>query len=422
MHPFHIRHPDIYMRTAWLLCCAVGLTPAAWADPVSFSEALARAGSDAPAIAARQAAADSARLLVKPAGQLPDPQLALSIDNYPISGPDRFRLNRDEMTMLNVGVMQDMPSEASRRAREGLARAEVTASLAAIDITRLEAQLAAANAWLEAFYAERRVAILMSLAGDAAALEQATTASFSTGAGKPDAALSARLQSARLEDRISDAKFEAAAARVELERWIGPLGQDTLGPSPPDFAIDPAALRAHIEHHVEVAGSSASIARAQAEMEQARASREPDWSWSVMYGRRDPAFGDMLSFGLKFSLPLFQSDRQSPTIDARRADVRRAEADRETVLREHRAMLEAKLAEHDLLTRRLSRSREVVLPLAKERESVASAAHASGTLDLAELFAMRLEVKEVELERLDLERRLALVDVYLALEYGEAQS
>ena len=85
-------------------------------------------------------------------------------------------------------------------------------------------------------------------------------------------------------------------------------------------------------------------------------------------------------------------------------------------------MLEAKLAEHDLLTRRLSRSREVVLPLAKERESVASAAHASGTLDLAELFAMRLEVKEVELERLDLERRLALVDVYLALEYGEAQS
>ena len=262
----------------------------------------------------------------------------------------------------------------------------------------------------------------MSLAGDAAALEQATTASFSTGAGKPDAVLSARLQSARLEDRISDAKFEAAAARVELERWIGPLGQDTLGPSPPDFVIDPAALRAHIEHHVEVAGSSASIARAQAEMEQARASREPDLSWSVMYGRRDPAFGDMLSFGLKFSLPLFQSDRQSPTIDARRADVRRAEADRETVLREHRAMLEAKLAEHDLLTRRLSRSREVVLPLAKERESVASAAHASGTLDLAELFAMRLEVKEVELERLDLERRLALVDVYLALEYGEAQS
>ena len=62
------------------------------------------------------------------------------------------------------------------------------------------------------------------------------------------------------------------------------------------------------------------------------------------------------------------------------------------------------------------------LPLAKQQEAVASAAHAAGTLDLPTLFAMRLEAKEAELDRLDLERRLALVDAYLTLEYGEALS
>jgi cobalt-zinc-cadmium efflux system outer membrane protein len=410
------------MRTAWLLCCAVGMAPAAQADPISFHDAIFRAGREAPTVAAGQAAVDSARLLVRPAGQLPDPQLALDLEDVPISGADRFRLNRDEMTMLSVGVMQDVPSDASRRARLQAAQADVQVSGAALDISRLEARVATATAWLQAFYAEQRLDVLLTLAKDAATLEQAVTASLSVGAGEPDAALSARLQAARLQDRIADAHFDAAAARAELERWIGPLGPDRLGPAPPVFEIDAGALRAHLEHHVELSGSSAALARAEADIETARAGRDSDWSWSLMYGRRDPAFGDMLSLGVRFRLPLFQSDRQTPTIDARRADLKRVGSEREALLREHRAMLEARLAEHVQLSGRLTRARDVVLPLAREQEAVASAAHEAGTLDLTSLFAKRLEAKEAELERLNLESRLALVDAYLILEYGEALS
>lgn len=410
------------MRTAWLLCCAVGIAPAALADPTSFNDAIARAGRDSPSVAAGQAAVESARLLVKPSGQLPDPELAIDLQDFPISGADRFRLNRDEMTMLSVGITQDVPSDASRRARQQMAYADVRVSGAALDIFRLEARVAAASAWLQAFYAERRAEVLLTLANDAATFERAMIASLGAGAGQPDAALSARLQAARLQDRIADAQFEAAAARAELERWIGPLGPDRLGPTPPVFLIDAAALREHLEHHVELAGSSAVFAKAQAEIEQARAGREPDWSWSLSYGRRDPAFGDMISFGVRFKLPLFQSDRQAPVIDARRADLSRVGLERDALLREHRAMLEARLAEHDQLAGRLVRARDVVLPLARAQEALASASHEAGTLDLAGLFAARLEAKEAELDRLDVERRLALVDAYLTLEYGGAPS
>ena len=410
------------MRTAWLLCCAVGIAPAALADPTSFNDAIARAGRDSPSVAAGQAAVESARLLVKPSGQLPDPELAIDLQDFPISGADRFRLNRDEMTMLSVGITQDVPSDASRRARQQMAYADVRVSGAALDIFRLEARVAAASAWLQAFYAERRAEVLLTLANDAATFERAMIASLGAGAGQPDAALSARLQAARLQDRIADAQFEAAAARAELERWIGPLGPDRLGPTPPVFLIDAAALREHLEHHVELAGSSAVFAKAQAEIEQARAGREPDWSWSLSYGRRDPAFGDMISLGVRFKLPLFQSDRQAPVIDARRADLKRVGLERDALLREHRAMLEARLAEHDQLAGRLIRARDVVLPLARAQEALASASHEAGTLDLAGLFAARLEAKEAELDRLDVERRLALVDAYLTLEYGGAPS
>lgn len=407
------------MRGAWLACCVVGLAPAASADPVTFAAAIARAGDDGPSIAARKAAADAARLLITPAGQLPDPQISLGLQDAPISGPNRFRLDQDNFTMLNFGVMQEVPSGAKRRARTGVAEAETGVALADLAVSRVEARLAAASAWIDAYYATAREAALQKLVEDNAALSNALSASAAAGAAPADALLAARIEAARIADRAAEARFAASAARSELERWIGPIGADQVGPTAPAFQIDPEQLRDHLDHHVALSSASASIARARAEVELARAGAHPDWSWDVTYGRRDPMFGDYVSLGLKFSLPLFQSTRQSPTIDARRADVRRADAEYDARFREHTAMLEAKLVEHASLDSRLTRARDIILPLARQRESVAVAAHAAGTLPLASLITARAMVLEAELDRIELEHRLSLVDAFLTLQYGE---
>lgn len=407
------------MRQAWLLSCAVGLAPTAWADPVTFAQALERAASTSPTVEAERAALESARGSVRPAGQLPDPQLALGLDNVPVSGADRFRLNRDDMTMASIGVMQDVPSDATRRAREGVAQADVRASEAGVGVAQLEAQLAAAYAWIDLYYAEAKLQALADLERQAMELERATVAGAGAGSSTSDGALAVRLSLARLQDRIADAQAGRVMAHAELERWIGPVGADGIGASAPAFWIDAAALRAHVEHHVELAGAKADVGRAEAALDLARAARDPDWSWSLMYGRRDPDFGDMVSFGLKFSLPLFQSDRQAPIIDARRADVRRAGLLKDAVLREHLAMLESRLAEHAGLQQRLKRLMEVVAPLAAKREEIAVAQLAAGVAQLEAVFALRLEAREVDLDRLELERLLSRAGAYLILEYGE---
>ena len=401
------------------MSCAVGLAPTAWADPVTFAQALERAASTSPTVEAERAALDSARGSVRPAGQLPDPQLALGLDNVPVSGADRFRLNRDDMTMASIGVMQDVPSDATRRAREGVAQADVRASEAGVGVAQLEAQLAAAYAWIDLYYAEAKLQALADLERQAMELERATVAGAGAGSSTSDGALAVRLSLARLQDRIADAEAERVMAHAELERWIGPVGADGIGASAPAFWIDAAALRAHVEHHVELAGAKADVGRAEAALALARAARDPDWSWSLMYGRRDPDFGDMVSFGLKFSLPLFQSDRQAPIIDARRADVRRAGLLKDAVLREHLAMLESRLAEHAGLQQRLKRLMEVVAPLAAKREEIAVAQLAAGAAQLEAVFALRLEAREVDLDRLELERLLSRAGAYLILEYGE---
>jgi cobalt-zinc-cadmium efflux system outer membrane protein len=283
----------------------------------------------------------------------------------------------------------------------------------------LEARLAAANAWIDLYFAQAKLAALQALENDAAKLDRAFVAAVGAGGSSSDQALAAKLAIARLQDRIASAQAEAGMARAELERWIGPVGEDGVGPTAPLLDVDPAELREHVEHHVELAGSAANVERAKAALDLARAARDPDWSWSLSYGRRDPNFGDMVSFGLKFSLPLFQSDRQAPTIDARQADVRQAGFARDAVLREHLAMLEAKLAEHASLELRLVRLRDVVAPLSAKREEIALAGQAAGTGSLETVFAMRLEAREVELDRLELERQLLRTGAYLTLEYGE---
>ena len=133
-------------------------------------------------------------------------------------------------------------------------------------------------------------------------------------------------------------------------------------------------------------------------------------------------FLDKLIFGEVFSLPLFQASRQSPMIDSKRADVTRASAERDALKRKHEAELGAGLARHRALTDRLARMKSSVLPLAQQREDLAAAANAAGTLPASDLIAARRANREVHLERLDLERELALTDAQLTLEYGEGRS
>jgi outer membrane protein TolC len=410
------------MRKAWLLCCVAGFAPAAWADPVTYSEALSRAVNGAPSIAAREAAAESARLAIGPAGQLPDPQLTLGVDNYPVTGPASFRPGREDMTMMTAGIMQDMPSDALRQARTGIAAADAKQAEAELAVARLEARLSTAAAWIELYAAQEKLKILKAIADDTAKLERVTSARLASASGSADAALAAKMDAARIADQIATAEAEADAARAELTRWIGPFGNDGVGPELPAFTIDPAGLERDLDHHLVLVDAGASLERARAGMELARAGTQPDWSWSLMYGHRDDDFGDMVSVGVKFSLPLFQASRQSPMIDSKRADVTRASAERDALKRKHEAELGAGLARHRALTDRLARMKSSVLPLAQQREDLAAAANAAGTLPASDLIAARRAKHEVQLERLDLERELALTDAQLTLEYGEGRS
>lgn len=408
------------MRKAWLLACAVGLAPAAHAQDLSFSDALERAATDGPTIVARSAALEAATRGIGPAGALPDPELVLAIENVPATGPDRYRLDRDEMTMQRVGIMQEMPSFAELGARRAMARAEAERAGAGLEIGRLEARLGAAQAWIGLYYAERRVALLERLAREAHASAEAARERLASGAGSVDEAIAAEVEAARFEDRGAEAAASVVAMRAELRRWIGDAASEPLSEEAPAFVIDAETLRHYLRRHPALAAYDAETDVAQAGLRMARAERWPDWSWELSYGRRDPALEDMASVEVRVGLPLFQAWRQGPLIDARRADVTRVGAERDATVREHEAMLEAGLAQHAALAASVARARDVRLPLSRQRAEAASAAFAAGSSSTSALIAARRDALEAELDLIALEERLALTGAALTLQYAEA--
>lgn len=409
------------MRKAWLLASAVSLAPAAHAQDLSFSDALQRAATDGPTIVARSAALEAATRGIGPAGALPDPELVLAIENVPVTGADRYRLDRDEMTMERVGIMQEMPSFAELNARRAMARAEAERAGAGLELGRLEARIGAAQAWIGLYYAERRVALLERLAREAHASAEAARARLGAGAGSVDEAIAAEVEAARFDDRGAEAAAEVAAMRAEMRRWIGEAANEPLNADAPVFNIDPEALRHHLRRHPALAAYEAESDVAQAGLRMARAERWPDWSWEVSYGRRDPALEDMASVEVRIGLPLFQAWRQGPLIDARRADVARVGAERDATLREHEAMLEAGLAQHAALAASVARARNVRVPLSRQRAEAAAGSFAAGTASTSALISARRDALEAELDLIALEERLALTGAALTLQYAETE-
>ncbi|NWG54744.1 MAG: TolC family protein [Hydrogenophilaceae bacterium] len=413
--------PSIRATKAWLLSCAAfaAIAGGAHAEPLSFADAIERARLEGPSVAAQRASVTAAERSVRPAGALPDPQLVLGLQNVPADGPDAYRLDRDFMTMQSVGIMQDMPNGAERRARRAIAAAEVDRAGAALDIARLEAELGAAEAWIELYFAERRLTVIDRLGEEARALAVAARGRLAGGAGSVDGAIAAEIEAARIDDRRADLAAQATAARAQLQRWVGDTAIE-LEPAAPQFPIDEAQLRANLDAHPNLAAYGAEAAVADANLRFARAERAPDWSWSVMYQRRAPQFSDMASVEVRIGLPLFQSGRQGPLIEARRAEVQGVEAQRTAAERQVSAMLERLLAERRATLANLSRARDMRLPLARQRAEAASGAFAGGAASAEQLILARRDALEAELDVLQLEQRLAMLGAALTLQYGRS--
>ncbi|MDP3746409.1 MAG: TolC family protein, partial [Phenylobacterium sp.] len=344
------------MRLVLTLAWATLVAGAAQAAPLTFEAALKLADHTAPSLQAKGADITAARSSAIAAGRLPDPRLAVGLGNFPISGPPAGTFNGDSMTMATVGVMQDVPNAARRRADRERAAADIGAAENAQAVESRNVRLNTALAWIDLHYAKKRLAALDEVDLALAPLRSSAPSRIASGSARPSEALEPEQLTAALGDRRADLVAAVGKARAELVRWTGDAAADVTG-DPPGYSLDPTGLRASLDAIPSLQAYEAMGRQADADVALAKADRRPDWSWDVTYQHRDPMYGDMVSVGAAISLPLFGRTRQEPIIAARASTASRVRYEREAARRGLAASLEADLADHAMHHDRLMRAR-----------------------------------------------------------------
>jgi outer membrane protein TolC len=351
------------------------------------------------------------------AGQLPDPTLTAGINNLPVTGPDRFSLTRDFMTMRSVGVMQQFTRTAKRSARAARFEREAEAASAARTAALADLQRDTALAWLDRYYRERVREVLTTQRDEARLQIEAADAAYRGGRGSQADVFQARTAVGQIEDRISQVEQQIELATTRLARWIGPPAHQSLGGAPATDAIDVNVIRLqyHIEHHpqIEVLLRQEQVARAEVEITQAN--RRSDWTAELMYSQRGPGYSNMVSINFSIPWQIDRANRQDRELAAKLALIDQLQAQREDVTREHLADALSWLQQWRSNRDRLRRYEDSLIPLTTERTRAALAAYRGGTAPLnAVLEARRMEI-DFRLERIRLEMENA--GVWAKLEY-----
>jgi outer membrane protein TolC len=391
------------------------------ADPLSFNAALTLAEQSSADIEAQTAGVDAVRSVSRAAGALPDPRLAFGVENLPATGPDRWSLDRDFMTMRKVGVMQEFPSRVKRHAEAATANAAVDEADAQRRVHVFALRTNAAIAWLNGYYVERRIALFDALGRENALFASVVRAALAGGRGMPADVIGPKQEAADLADRLDVLRADESKARANLRRFVGTDADEPLVGDPPAFVIDAEHLRSHVHAHPELAVYEPMIALARAQAQEAEAAKRPDWGVELDYARRTAVYSDMVSLQFTVSLPLFSTSRQDPLIRAKHLEQRRLEAERTDMLREHTAALEAELADFTALNNQLARLQDTRLPLAKQKVTYQLASYEGGKTDLSAVLAARRELIDAQLMQLDLQNRRDVAAATIYYSYLEPQ-
>lgn len=393
-------------RLLWLPFA--GAAAIATAEPLTYSAALEIAARTSPQVAAETANVDATREAATAAGRLPDPKLAVGIENLPVTGPDQWSLTRDFMTMRKVGIMQEIPNRARRGAESAAAQAAIVKAETERQVSLLAVRRNTAVAWLERYYLERRATLFDELERENQLFAAAVKAQLASGGATAADSIEPQQEAADIADQRDELAGELARSKAALKRWVGNAAEEPLVGEPPVLELDSNVLRAHVHEHPDLAVFAPMTQMAQAEVHAAEAAKRPDWGVEVAYARRGDTYSDMISLQFTLSLPLFPKNRQDPQIRAKRQELTRVEAERDAMFRDHTEELEADLAEYETMTRQLARLRETRSTLAQQKADYAFAGYRSGTTNLATVLTTRRELIDVRLKQIELEGKRAV--------------
>ena len=368
---------------------------------LTLAEAIALASGDQPIIAAFSREAEALEQAAVAARSLPDPQVSLGIQDFPVTGRTTFSPTEDEFTMYTIGVMREQVRRSKREAQAQRILADALVSQRKASAEERHIRREVMIAWIDAVEARAKQKLLERLIADLRTGRKVIEAGIPTGGSTSAPALQADAEIGLEESQLADAKRAEVRARAQLARWIGTAAASRpLPDSLPDIEL-PKAHPAHaVGVHPELLVARAEEQAALRQVDVARRERKPDYSWSVSVGLR-PSYGQMVSAGVSIPLQLNRRGKQDRLIAeaSARADAARLRA--EDKRRELERDYATALADYEGAGAELERINKEAIPSLEAAFSAAQARYAGGGGTLDQPFAIVRRYVEITIQSVE---------------------
>ena len=391
------------LRLCYGAMVLTGALTLAWLIPVTANESITLSLDEAerltlqrhPLLSQSQAEVEVSRARALSAGQLPDPQVRFGMQNVPI---DSLALNRDEMSMVTLGVTQMFPPLGKRGLIQQSARAETISSHSKYRDTQARLRHEVHMAWLDVYYQERDLTTVRSSYELLDQVVQVARAQYRSGLVQEADVFKAQLERDDLREREESIQATRSMAQSRLAQLTGmPNANITVTtdlPSAPTVHTDDE-LVTMLPQHPQVTALDAQIRTAELDLAATRRDYYPEFGVEAMYGYRaardmgGAKVPDMISAGVVMSMPLWTANRQDARIQERQAQWLALRYQRDDLLLQLNADARARYAEYMRIKSRLMLLESTLLPQAEQTVSALLAAYRTGKTDMASVLRAR---------------------------------
>ncbi|OCH46712.1 TolC family protein [Vibrio cyclitrophicus] len=376
---------------------------------------------------------------------LMDPKLKVGFGGLPV---DSFQFDEDPMTNISVGLMQQFERGDTLNLQQKKAGQQADALALQVQARELTVANSMTQLWLELGYQQVAESIINENRRLLVELENYVQTNYSIGKSEAQDLLNAQLQVSKLDEKLQANQQVQRRLISQLSEW---LGSDWLGSQAINSqAVDPQTLEPQVRLHATnqidwsllesklatnrdstkhyqllmehplVKITDATISSNQTQVELAEQAYTPQFGVEVMYAHRqannmagEPA-SDLVSAYLTVDIPLFTGNRQDKNLSAAQYQVGAAKSQKDTLLSQMNAQVNALLVDRSNLIQRLDRYQTSLLPQTAARISAVERGYQNNTAQFNDVILATTDELALQLEQQRLITDLNIVNSKLA--------
>lgn len=329
------------------------------------------------------------------AASLPDPKLKIGFSGLPTNS---FAFNQDPMTTISIGASQQFGRGSTLPLQQQKIQQQADTILDQADVRALTVTQNMTQLWLELGYQQQLQQILRQNLTLMKQLVSSIRINYAIGKSPSQDLLQGQLQVSKIEEQLQANQQRQQTIMAQLSEWLGSrwLTQNTIIDATNTLhwqklmqlmgqLSNPSERYQLLRHNPMVTAAETAISAQTTQIAISEQAYKPQFGVDLMYGARQASnmagqpVADVVSAFVTMDLPLFTSNRQNRNRNAAKYQEQAAKLQRDLLLQQMNAKLDALLATRTQQQQRLNQYQTVLIKQAQERTKAVERGYKNGT-------------------------------------------